>query len=1200
MLEHSTTISPASPYGGDTTARSRIRLLEKLLAAPTLTAAARAALSGGLSRAIAVSWETLIELESNRTGYDVAAAVWWADYIGAATSLVLNPSAEVNVTGYTGNNATLSRVVGGSGGMQFQLAPNSASADNFLELNDFGVAGGLAALFGKTISIGGRYSQPAVLTGALDGRGRRIGVYVQAPSLAAGVMQYYESAQAANAVQLDTFLALLGVFVPADTTYLSIRWYGGATNTAANLMRWDYLSIVEGATLPDYSEQAPALSAVDGSVDDLAMTYDARRNPTVKLALADVTLADTGAIAAAEPGVGESHPYGVAPGGTRYTIRNPYSVAGGPTWSRYGDGANVATVADAASPTGRAFVLPTPLTFTGLYESDTTTRSPYRLRTPSGGGRRFTVGGYLAPSGGKILARWRFCSSDINGADRVDWVTPIFTVEDTAGAYVRTVLTIDTAGAPYLGAYSTYRDTVTGPYGGYARCWLELAIEAGTTATSLRMAAPQLYAGDDRGSTNGLEAAWPILGGVTFEQRFRKPDGTNRTRRISRVDVHGEARFGQVTSARVDGLLANGTPVYLGTAASSGRLSVAFPAADVIGVRVTVEETSSGDLGAVWISELDPAYVLDVSSRVISAGIASSRELDPGSASLPLGNVEAATLDLDLENTDRQLSPSSNAMIGTSHRIEAAVGVRYSSLVDPDLRSWTLFTGTKVGDVAPGDGFVEGGVRLTTQFAQVRSAAFVTPPGTVTARLSIKARRVTPTSEPYIALIYPVGTNSSLGNNYFHPAASPSLAMVTIGGDVPVAAGLLVQLAALGTYDAGGGTSELGDASVVCLDAAGNPITVEERVPAGVYWSTGWDSSSDSSVVSIAGVDRLGRYGSTDVDEPVTTNVDAATAVGTYALRYLDLDEDELDVTLSSGFTFPYLFPTGSVGTCLADIAKATNAVLGLDRLDRLALVERATVPASSSVTVRDDDAVIRARTPIVEEQIANVIDAEATPLDGVPGTVVYEMGETEAISLAVGETLELWAPYSSSPATDVVTTAYVQTGTAGGILTTFADTARLVLSGGAAGGTFSGWQLTGTVLAARPLKIRAEHAVSIRRYGRRPRTVTAALVQTVAQLKAVATALRDAFSGIDPTSGERQLPDVDVDVLGMPQLELGDRVTVLERSSGISGEYQAISHRLAFDAGGLRSSLRGRRVDAALLARADVSLADNAELASY
>lgn len=1199
MLEHSTTISPASPYGGDTTARSRIRLLEKLLAAPTLTAAARAALGGGLSRAIAVSWETLIELESNRTGYDVAAAVWWANYIGASTNLALNPSAEVNVTGYTANDATLSRVIGGSGGNQFQLAPASAGFDNFLELNNFGVAGGLAALFGKTISIGGMYSQPAVLTGPLDARGRRLAVYVQAPSLAGGVMQYYEGPQAANAVQLDTASSLLGVFVPADTTYLSIRWYGGASNVAANLMRWDYLQIAEGATLPNYSEQAPALTAVDGSVDDLAMTYDARRNPTVKLALADVTLADTGAIAADEPTLGESHPYGVAPAGTRYTIRNPYSVSGGPTWSRYGDGANLATVADAASPTGRAFVLPTPLTFTGAYESDTTTESPYRLRTPSGGGRRFTVGGYLAPSGGKILARWRFCSSDNGGGDRVDWVTPIFTVEDTAGAYVRTLLTVDTAGAPYLGAYNAARDQLVNTWGGYARCWLELAIEAGTTATSLRFAAPQLYAGDDRGSTNGLEAAWPMRGGVTFEQRFRKPDGSNRTRRISRVDVHGEARFGQVTSVRVDGLLANGTPTYLGTAASSGRLSVAFPAADVIGVRVTVEETSSGDLGAVWISELDPAYVLDVSSRVISAGIASSRELDPGSASLPLGNVEAATLDLDLENTDRQLSPSSNAMIGTSHRIEAAVGVRYSNLVDPDLRSWTLFNGIKVGDVAPGDGFVEGGVRLTTQFAQVRSAAFVTPPGTVTARIAVKARRIVATAEPYLALIYPVGTNSSLGPNVFSTPAGVGQ-MVAFGVDVPVAAGLLVQLAALGTYDAGGGTAEMGDASVVCLDVAGNPITVEERVPAGVYWSTGWDSSSDSSVVSIAGVDRLGRYGSTDVDEPVTTNVDAATAVATYALRYLDLDEDELDVTLSSGFTFPYLFPTGSVGTCLADIAKATNAVLGLDRLDRLALVERATVPASSSVTVRDDDAVIRARTPIVEEQIANVIDAEATPLEGVPGTVVYEMGETEAISLAVGETLELWAPYSSSPATGVTSTAFVQTGTASGVLTTFADTARLVLTGGAAGGTFSGWQLTGTVLAARPLKIRAEHAASIRRYGRRPRTVTAALVQTIAQLKAVAVALRDAFSGIDPTSGERQLPDVDVDVLGMPQLELGDRVTVLERSSGISGEYQAISHRLAFDAGGLRSSLRGRRVDAALLARADVSLADNAELASY
>lgn len=878
MLRHSTRISSATPYGGDLSAIARLRQLDKLAATDTLSAAAKAALLGGSERAVMVSWEALVELESNRTGYDAA----------------------------------------------------------------------LTATY-------------------LDG----------------------------------------------------------------------------GASVP----------AVDADVSSSAVAYDGRRNPAVRLAVADVSLADESR--ASGPGAGL---WGLAPGTTRTTVL-PAEQSATSVLTGSGSGSGAPTTAvDGLSPYGgRAHVIPATRLVAGGLALATFRQSAYRIR-PTAVGRALTATVYVRPSGGQVVARMRASFADAASGNVVTFASPSFTVPASPGAFVRVASTIDTSSAPVVGAYSAARDTATDATA-YRRIRWELEILAGTTATALSVAAPEIFAGLDRGPLGGLSAASTGTGGVVLDYRFRRPDATPRIRTISRVDVHGEARFGHVTAARALGILPDGvSTVELGAAASAGRLSITFPAVQLSGVKVTVEETSSGDLGAVWIAELDPAYVLDVSSRVISAQISQSREIDPGSATLPLGNYEATSLDLDLENTDRLLSPSSNAMIGTSHRIETAVRVHYA---DP-----------------------------------------------------------------------------------------------------------LTGLEAI------------------------------EAIPAGVYWSTGWDAQT-VGVVSIAGVDRIGRFGDVDVAEPVTVNADPATVIRAYALTYLDLDDDEISIALSSGYVFPYLFPTGSIGTTLADIAKATNGVLGIDRLDRLTFAERNLVPASTALILDDTTAIVSARTPIVEEQIANVIDAEANPLAGVAGTELYNLGSTEGLALTPAEVMTIFVPYGGV-AVDVAVSTLTQSGTVTASLAAYSEVAEITLSGGAAGGTVTELVLTGTKLETRPLRVRRESAASIRRYGRRPKTVTATLVQTVDQLEGLASAVRDAFSGIDAATGERSLPDVTIESLGLAYTTLGDRLAVTESATGISGEYQLVSHVLAYD-GALRSSGRARRVDEGILfAVADASLADDAQLASY
>lgn len=855
-LAHSTVISPSSPYGGDLAARGRLRLLERIAAARTLSDAARAAILDPSS--ITISQELLVELEGNRTGYAQTVAPVWVD--------------------------------------------------------------------------------------------------------------------------------------------------GGA-----------------------------AVAVVDSSVSDPAVIFDGRNNPTVKLAVADVSLADDVSVASGSGG-SDVKPYGLNANATA-TVRE----AGAPAthgWTLT-VGGTLATVADAASPhpSGRAFEVTTPTA--GSVIGPAFSPSAYRLPAPGDADPRlFSLLAHLRAVGGDLVARLRVTFRATDGTTVV-YAGPSFTLA-AAADYARRRGEVSTAivAAGAHDAAKLYRE---------AR-W-ELEILAGTTATSIRFAAPEVYAGPDRGSLQGLNAAAPPSGGVALDVSF-----TGGARSVSRVDVHGETRLGHVSAASV---YIGG--VFKGSAAGPGRLSIRFPATLTSSYRVVVEEVTSGDGGDVWLSEVDAQLVLDLGERVVGSTLTASRETDAGSTTLPLGTFEAATLSVEVDNTPRDLSPSANAAIGTGHRLESAYRIHLP------------------------------------------------------------------------------------------------------GGAV-------------------------------------------EALPGGVFYVTGWDAPSDSMTARLEAVDRMGVLGSVAVDEPVTTNASVATLVADLALKYLDLDSDELLVELSSGHVLPYAYPTGDVGTYLADLAKAVSAVVSVDRLERLRFLERITVPAAPDLSLTEANAVVRAGTPISVERIRAIVEVEASPLGSVLREDVYTLGDTEGISVAAGATLDLFAPFTKPLVLDAaVGTVTFSAGTAAvSILAAYAGlaTVRIVNSGGVAA-TLSALTLTGIPLEESPLKVRKSNAAAVKRYGARVATVSARLVQTLARLDGIATEILALFSGVDETTGERVLPDVEVDTLGLPFTELGDRVSVRESGSGIGEDYQVLAHTLTYGRG-LASSLTGRRAGDEVFARADVSLADDGQLAAF
>lgn len=140
---------------------------------------------------------------------------------------------------------------------------------------------------------------------------------------------------------------------------------------------------------------------------------------------------------------------------------------------------------------------------------------------------------------------------------------------------------------------------------------------------------------------------------------------------------------------------------------------------------------------------------------------------------------------------------------------------------------------------------------------------------------------------------------------------------------------------------------------------------------------------------------------------------------------------------------------------------------------------------------------------------------------------------------------------------------------------------------------------IVGTSLETGQVVQRFARVESIEVFGSRPVTVDVRLAQSSALLPAIGGDVLDNFSLRDST-GQRWLPDLQVEVLADPWRELGDRVLIGDAGSGIAGEYRILSHELSVGVGA-DSRLYLRQVRTGVLfAVTDVSLADDGKVTTY
>lgn len=944
-----------------------------------------------------------------------------------------------------------------------------------------------------------------------------------------------------------------------------------------------------------------AVGVWDATLMDAAQLVDARRNPTARFAVGDVSVGDD-TVAWDALATGEQHPTAFATVGTVATV--PYQQADG--WSKRA-AAGAVTAMTYGPGTGDADadgnIWSTTLAPGDRMQPATLPATGYRV--PANTARPFTGAAYVWVAVGSTMTLHLRARFDVGlGTEVVVDGPPVLV---TGGTTTR------------LAAPLTYPAQATVRTIASAR--LEIVCDATSTgaAVAVNMDAPQLYVGADRGSNAGIIAAVPDSGLAVAELTWA--DGA---RTVNRVEVHGERRLGRVTSARVDVQEAGAWIAGAGVAWGAGRLAVTLDREyAATGVRLYIEETTSGRAGRVWLTEVDPMLVRDLSDDVVTATVTAAAEAEPGRATLPVGNYQASTVELTLDNTDGSLFPERNAALDTGHRVEVALGVRYANVLpnpraDLNLDGWR--TDTTLGT-------------LTREGAEPRPV------------LRVTAGQTSAVAEHGDAVVagQPVGVWSGVEGRTIGSAYAFRAALLA---DLATAAASVASLAlwglradgtgaAIATVAAGAGAAGLTPLAVTCthaqlagftriivrvaitgaagdtlrvetlelneLTAAGAVVQTDELLPFGVFYTDAWNAPSDSSEASIGGADRLGRFADTPVDAAVVQNIGAGALLRDLALTYLDADDDQLAVASTlDAYVLPYAYPTGSLGTYLADIAKATMSTLFADSLDRLAVAARGNVDTDPVAEVRADNALIRARHPVALDAKVSIVQVTARPLRADPAADLWTAPDGGFV-IAAGASIDVIAPYTTAPAVAAAVSAITATGAYTITRAAFySDAAFLTIRNDAAGSiTVTTLVVSGQPLTELALTARREHPPSRRRYGPRVIETEARLVQTQTQLDTVADVLLDAFRGVDD-DGVRRLASIELDAMPLLHADVRKRITVVEPASGIGRDYEATTRTVTYQRDTVTMSLLAREAPDAPFAVGDVSIADDVFVAGY
>lgn len=736
-----------------------------------------------------------------------------------------------------------------------------------------------------------------------------------------------------------------------------------------------------------------------------------------------------------------------------------------------------------------------------------------------------------------------------------------------------------------------------------------------------------LYAGGDRGDTAGLSAV-PLTVELAVDVTVPEP----MRFRVSRVDVHGSDTYGHPTAitATRDGVRAQ--------AESAGRITARW-AGGVIPtgpVRVVVEETSTGVGGDVYLTSVELLNEVDVSDRVVGLTVDRAADADPADSTVPIGNYAATTCTIELDNTDRGLSPFRAAYIDLGHRLEVAAGVVYTNRHGDPAGEGTgtadrvaPWVGNLVPVVVDSQGAIAPGARamLVTDRG---GAAAVQGPGVAGWRVRMGVWALGGVTPANLTIGYRNTNGVAPLTPHVIPAGAP-WRWYEATGTLPADATMTAMTADPGVA--------LAAPSIVRLEpATGDVVEVVETAPLGVFTTTEWPTATDEDTVTVPAVDVLGETadhpylwprlpGEDPVAPDVVVRQTIGETLGQVFRRYLDRGDDQ--VTIAAGTpVVPYVIPADTVGTMVADLAKGAALTAHTDGTGRPTAVPRDATETVVSAEYRHDTALIRAAVPFTPSLIRNDVTVigsslTVTPADEVVATVgndertLFEAGTPwvytgREVPIPAGGAVDVrveWAghaavlagtldpvyAYNADPSNGPVpvdVTATLTVHPRYGVV-------RFTAPTGAPAAVVDHVTIRGTALVEEEVTSRHVRASSVVKYGTHPVDVRVRLGATPGQLAVVGNDVLDNYSLRD-TTDERWLPDLEVTTLGDPWRDLGDRVLTYEPRSGLAGEFRVVSHVL--DIGqAARSTLYLRRVRTGLVfAVADRSTADGPHVAAY
>lgn len=797
---------------------------------------------------------------------------------------------------------------------------------------------------------------------------------------------------------------------------------------------------------------------------------------------------------------------------------------------------------------------------------------------------------------------------------------------------------------------------------GSARVRVECVTAATGGTGTLDVRGAHYYAGTDRGDTEGLRAV-PVpftfsLGGAVLSPIL-----------VNRLDLHGvdgkcvTAAYAQVT----DG--SNTSTNATGWGGSPGRMTIrlsrtvptrVYTTANPFGAAtVYVEEVNTGPGGYLWLTSIEMSREADLTDRLVEMEVDRSLDSDPSDSTVPIGNYAATAGRVELDNTDRALSPMRTADADLGREIEVVAGVVYSNRHrDPlaDGLDSTAWNGTL--DVAPTDrdgsppplprgargGLVAGACVRVNPGERWRASAWLTT--------------MQPGANPHydILVVWSNSAGTILTQN-IGTAPGNRWDWREMDEQAPAGASMLEL-----RVSANGGTAWIVAPVFERIDVVTGRVTeVVEQATAGVFTSVDWPTATDSDTVSISLLDTLaGSRGSQAVAERLWTGVEAGVSIAMVAREYLDLGDDEVVVPTTSA-VIPLTLPTTTAAQMIADLAKAGALTAYTDGTGRLVARGRDQVSATTDAEYREDNALIRAGLPFAPDLVRNVAAVTGHPVTFVPSYELATVANDDPTDVTVagwklsgqeirvpyGGTVSLIVTWESDAALDAVVAVargyraadvgtvnpprFAEEGTAGHSYT-------VPKVGGGSGGVFiSDGSWVKTRIAVYPtfgrvtitfseiidagllpgdvlidhIEIRGTAAIvgsvtqeftradSVEAYGRKPVAVDVRLGQDLGQLSVIGTDILDNYSLRDP-SGERWLPDLEATVLGDPWRELGDRVLAREPDSGIGGEYRVVSHKIRVGQAMESEFYLRRVVTGVTYITSDVSTLDGPDVLGY